>query len=408
MKKKNPWLFVLILILIAVVVTVIVKIANPGFSPLGEAIPEPTPCAHSWEAGICTQCGTQCEHVFTQGVCKICGMPCNHDWQHGVCKKCGLLCAHDKHDSESLLCVDCGEHQPHELANAKCRHCDYEPAFYDDFLPDEFYTPCNEQGKVLTFNYGTNFYGSVNGTVKGAKIYLPYGYDHYDKDTKYDVMIVIHGMGGSENDMISASFPYGGKTLCMRNIYDHMIQDGLCKPMIIVGICTYAYLGEEYEDTGARQIGYELRETILPYIVNHFNTYAENSNIEAISAARQHFGIGGLSNGSLYALNSGMIQNFDLFGNYACFSGNNYAESVVRVINEEENKNLPIFCFMAGAGVNGSQQGNSSRGFETIVKGCDRLTEGENAFYIGVNAGHDWKTWTTCMYDALLVLFQDV
>ena len=366
---------------------------------------------HDWEDGHCSICGIACQHEYSGGVCRICGMSCPHTrWEHGVCADCGLLCSHEKHNAKTLLCSECGEKQHHAMLNGKCSSCNYVPEFYEDWLPERFYEPCEEQGKILTLNYGATYYAMHMSTVKTAKIYVPYNYDDSDIETKYNVVFFIHGLGGEPTNLIDDVFTADGKQICMRNIYDHMIAEGLCEPFIAVGVDTYITVDEEEDDvdTGYAQVARELREVVVPYIASHFNTYAESDRLEDIVAARQHFALAGLSNGSLYTLHSGFLRNFDIFGNYAAFSGNNCYEEVLKTITSEENQQYPIFCFFAGAGTREGQQKFSSLGFHTIVDGCDRLSEGKNAFYVSVEAGHDWKTWSTDLYNSLLVMFQDV
>lgn len=65
----------------------------------------------------------------------------------------------------------------------------------------------------------------------------------------------------------------------------------------------------------------ELREDILPFIVQNYSTYAADGSAEAISAARDHFAYAGLSMGSIYAYNSVMPLCLDLFAWFGCFSG---------------------------------------------------------------------------------------
>ncbi len=193
----------------------------------------------------------------------------------------------------------------------------------------------------------------------------------------------------------------------MKNIYDNMIDQKLCKPMIIV--CPTTYNGPYYSNEGGTEhMARELRETILPFVADHFSTYAASGTIADLQEAREHFGIGGMSNGALYALNSGMQRDFDLFSNYICFSGNSEPYAVAEAINSESWKNLPISYFFAGAGYYDSQWQNTYYGFQIIVDQVDRLSEGKNAFYRDVNGGHDFSVWSVNIFNALQMAFPEV
>ena len=137
-------------------------------------------------------------------------------------------------------------------------------------------------------------------------------------------MIALHGAGGDEHGMMDkVHIPNGGDGTCFRLIYDRMLYEKLCEPFILVSVNVYSLVEENsFTGYGEKNLAGRLRTLILPYVAGHYNTYAADPSEEAIRAARAHFGLIGLSNGALYALSAGFADNFELFGNYACFSGN--------------------------------------------------------------------------------------
>ena len=372
---------------------IIIAVQNEYEEPQQEhAQTEPTPCDHEW----------------TDGVCSICGEKCRHLWKNGKCRVCGFPCPHEQHDGDSKRCYQCGSVVCHHYMDGVCTLCNEPPTFYDDILPIKFYEQSDKPGKILTFAYGTTLYGWQQSMVKTAKIYLPYGYDQYDTETKYNVILLIHGGGDNKNCWLETVYEYPFATFTMRDIYDNMIKYHEADPFIVVSIDTAIPWDEDILDTGDDQMAKEIRETIMPYVAEHFHTYAADGSLESLQAARSHFAVGGLSNGSLYALNSGLVKNFDIFGSFACFSGNNAKEEVIKTVAKEEFSDLPIYCFFAGAGTYDGQLYRTNHGYERILEETDRLADGVNAFYQDVVGAHEWKVWSTDLFNAIPLLFQDL
>ena len=358
-------------------------------------------CNHpAYDGGVCIQCGSACQHDFRDGVCVICGEECAHEWDGGTCVICGAACSHAHHDPESLRCAECGLEVPHSYFHGKCE-CGAEPVFYDGTLPAEFYAECEHPGTVEKRSYTQKlYYQGGEEVTKNLNVYLPYG---YSEQQKYNVLVLIHGGGDNEDSWITKVYDFGFP-LKMQNIYDNMIERKLCKPLIIVCPCTY---NDPYgwNDSGIDQMATELRETILPFVAENYSTYAASGDLSDLQAAREHFGIGGMSNGAIYALNSGMMKNLDLFSNFICFSGNSLPYQVAEAINSEEWKDLPIPYFYAGAGFYDSQWQNTYYGFQIMVENTDKLTEGENAFYRDIDGGHNFGVWNVNMFNALQMVF---
>lgn len=379
-------------------------------------------CPHDWENGVCAMCGMVCSHLWTEDGCDYCGMNCPHDWkkngfcamcgkmclhqwEDGVCSVCSMECSHSEHDAESQLCAVCGEKVVHNFVAGRCA-CGAEPLLYSEFLPEEYFAECDEKGEIADVSYYAPYY-AFDGEIMVGKVmsvYLPYG---YDESEKYNVMVLLHGGSGNNSDWMQGVIQFeDGDVVCMRNLYDNMIKDRIIEPMIIVTPYTDSYVfGGGFADTGAQQLGPELRDIIMPYIAEHYSTYAENGSIEALSAAREHFGIGGNSNGSLNAYNAGLVENLDLFANFMCISGSNNARGVVEALESKAFSSLPVDFLYAGAGTTDPQNNNVLVGFQHIVENTPRLIEGENALCFEIKGGHDWKTWSTSFFNAMQLLF---
>ena len=236
-------------------------------------------------------------------------------------------------------------------------------------------------------------------------IYLPYGYDPVQR---YNVLILIHGGNGSSHDFTDMEFINEDQDypFTMKALYDRMIAEKRCEPLIIVSPYTCIHRDKEYPGyVPDVYFAKELREYILPYVVENYSTWAEGGTEEELRAARDHFGIGGVSNGSLYTYETGMSLCFDLFSQYICLSGCYDPLTIAAAINREEWTDLPIRFYYAGCADEDWQHANSKIGFDAILASTERLTLGENSFYVDMHGEHNWSQWAAHMYNALPLVF---
>ena len=293
----------------------------------------------------------------------------------------------------------------HSFVKGVCSVCGAKPEFLTDWLPDEFYQETNHAGTVTAVEYDTKAFAAYDQLTyhKRMNVYLPYG---YDATKPYNVLVLIHGQGDNEDDWLVDTHESGGHAMCGRVILDNIFEKGLAEPCIVVTPVTETKFVQGLT-AGIVQMQDELRETILPYIVEHYSTYARDGSVAGLQAARSHFGLGGLSNGALFTYEGGMRHDFDLFGSYCAFSVNGEPWKTVSAIQTDEFAALPVDCLFTGAGsLNDWQQNYTKIGFEHFVEKDSRFVEGENAWNVDVNGGHEWKVWFTCLYNAMQVMFQ--
>ena len=295
----------------------------------------------------------------------------------------------------------------HSFVKGVCSVCGAKPEFLTDWLPDEFYQETNHAGTVTAVEYDTKAFAAYDQLTyhKRMNVYLPYG---YDATKPYNVLVLIHGQGDNEDDWLVDTHESGGHAMCGRVILDNIFEKGLAEPCIVVTPVTETKFVQGLT-AGIVQMQDELRETILPYIVEHYSTYARDGSVAGLQAARSHFGLGGLSNGALFTYEGGMRHDFDLFGSYCAFSGNGEPWKTVSAIQTDEFAALPVDCLFTGAGsLNDWQQNYTKIGFEHFLEKDSRFVEGENAWNVDVNGGHEWKVWFTCLYNAMQVMFQTI
>ncbi len=165
--------------------------------------------------------------------------------------------------------------------------------------------------------------------AKKCNIYLPPGYDVENTDTKYNVLYLLHGVGGNRYEWLYGSGQEGGNFVIL-NIFDHLIANGEMQPLIVVfpeGRSSHdwentAFNSHQTNILGFYYFDYELRYDLIPFIESNYNTFAniEDTSVEAIKYNRNHRAIAGLSMGGMQALNL-------TFGGYR-FDSTKYTKSV--------------------------------------------------------------------------------
>lgn len=151
-----------------------------------------------------------------------------------------------------------------------------------------------------------------NAITKKGNIYLPPGYDENNNETKYNVLYLLHGVGGNRYEWLHGSGQVDSNfVIC--NIFDNLIASGEIEPLIVV--FPEGRSSHDWGDTGFNShktnvlgfyyFDYELRYDLIPFIESNYNTYAniKDESQEAIEYNRKHRAIAGLSMGGMQALN---------------------------------------------------------------------------------------------------------
>ena len=318
--------------------------------------------------------------------------PCPHDWSGGVCALCGEVCPHEAHDAESAVCLVCGEPVRHRYVDGVCAVCGKSPVVYTEPLPARYYQRSDTPGTHRRESY------PYNGRTYPLAVWLPHD---YREDISYNVILLMPGDKSYYNAWIDMDLSApGGGLYCMSDVFDHIAEEKLCDPFIVVGISNYFGV----EDSVA---GRWICEGVLPYVAEHYATFAADGSAESLKAAREHFAIGGLSRGSIQTYSIGMGRCLEYFANFACFSNMSDADAVARRLNDPARLDLDIRCWYVTWGLQDkeSYQRGQEEGFHSIVERVERLTEGENAFAQAIDAGHNWDTWSTSFFNAIQFLF---
>ncbi len=345
--------------------------------------------------------------------------PCPHPaWEEGVCTACGARCGHPTHDAETRICPVCGEAVPHNYIADVCTRCGAAAVFETVCIPRELFFPCEHAGTVEMLTYVTEDYRiNTDGDdrlalKKQMAVYLPYG---YDPSEQYDVLILLHGLYGSERywlvDLQDYFYPYQDY-VSTANLIDNMMDTAACRKMIIAAPTFYRNSANSYDySRGIDQERFtrELREDILPALVSHYSTWAADSSPAAISAAREHFAYAGLSMGSMYAYTSVIPDCLDLFAWFGCFSGSDGdMPSLAEQLNRPPLSEYPIRYFYNSIGTSDSFYSLHWNQYHDLVWRCDGLSEGENAAFTEFEAlGHTYTAWSIGLYNFLPLLFAE-
>lgn len=165
---------------------------------------------------------------------------------------------------------------------------------------------------------------AVNGEaiMKSCCVYLPACYDESDSDTRYNVLYLLHGVGGDQYEWLHGNGTVDGDYILCRML-DNLIANGDIDPVIIVmpnGRSSHDWTDCTFNSEGTNMLGfyyfdYELRYDLIPFIESTFKTYVNirKTSQEAIEYNRMHRAIAGLSMGGMQALNL-------VLGGYRCDS----------------------------------------------------------------------------------------
>ena len=386
MSKKTSLVLTALLLIVCVVLCALRAASRDPLLPAAApeesaAAPEATPHRHLFdpETGLCTVCGFVCDHAE------------GFDEDHR-CLVCGWQCRNQSHDSETALCPICGEAFRHHFGmDGICEVCGAEAPLVFGELPDRYFEPSEHEGRhyreTLT---------DADGTELEIAVWLPWD---YGEEQRYNVVVLMHGDGGQAGDWTDEPEPTQRGEIEFRRVYDRMVEERLCEPFLIVGISNRPFAQPEKGDK-------ILKELLLPYIAQHFSTYLGGGSPEELRAGRAHLAVGGLSRGSMFTYSCVMPRCLDVVGNFCCFS-NGANNRISSQLNAAENLGYEIVSYVASYGMSDDPEtGAIHRSiYRSICSRVERVTDGENARMLAIGAGHNFITWTSSLYDALLLMF---
>ncbi len=284
-------------------------------------------------------------------------------------------------------------------------------------IPQEYRAQASEQGTMEVVSYS-----SENGT-KEAYVYLPYGYDSSDEDTKYEILYLMHGGGGSS----STYFGTPSSPNYLKNTVDHLIEDKRIEPLIIVLPTFYPQGDRDSSVSNAsrftKDFPEELVNDLIPAVESTYHTYAEDTDKEGLKASREHRAFGGFSMGSVttwYVFHDSL----EYVSTFLPSSGDSWLEGEYGGANSSEQtaQDLADAVTSLGYGTSDFQIYASTgtddiayRQFDPQINAMKELSDvfvfaeekGQGNLYYNLAEGrtHDFASAADYFYDGLLFLY---
>lgn len=274
----------------------------------------------------------------------------------------------------------------------------------DVVLPKYTNLNTKEAGTIERITYTAHdYYGDGESVEKEANVYLPYG---YDESKQYNVLYLMHGIGGDEDE-----WGMTGSTSRVKIIMDNLAYFGDIESFIVVtpnGRATANHSKDASDFNSFYSFGLELRNDLIPYIESHYSTYADyDENGYDMSASRAHRAMAGLSMGGMQTINIGIGECIDLFGYFGAFSAAPTSNTASVTANLLKDNTYPIYYFY---NICGLQDNIAHSAHSSAVKAlpalCDQFVEGENFMWQEVKGNHDFGVWYLGFYNFAQIAFK--
>ena len=382
------------------------------------------PCTHGEFAdGFCTVCGKPCMYDFGKpGVCDICGYKCPHnEFEDSVCTECGYRCPHKKwlgglcmtclkvcdHPSHTMggQCKDCGEYVRHTYEDSVCSVCGKHLELLTSRMTDEFFRDVPEKGTVEKIEYPSIRYEDNAEIVKKMQVYLPYG---YSEKQKYNLLILCAGLGDNEEYFFTNTHYYmDGTERHFKDCLDQAIYTRVCDPLIVVNISWARdyYETEPQNWIDSPQMGQEIRDIILPYMIEHYSLYAENTEWSTMVANRDHVAMYGLSYGALL-INKGIIPYcYDLIAWYT--DASNASPHASAAVDKIKESGLPMRMYMCSYSSDEISKETTKTAYHDILQGCKGIVvDGYTGLELEFkDHGHSVDMFDAMVYNSLQIFF---
>ena len=259
-------------------------------------------------------------------------------------------------------------------------------------------------GKIEKITYASHdWYGSGSEITKDAYVYLPFG---YSDEKQYNVLYLMHGIGGDEKE-----WGMTDSTSRVKAIMDNLIYYGDIEPFIVVtpnGRSSKDHSAEGSDYRSFYSFGEELRNDLIPYIESHYSTYAEASGEEYdMTLARDHRAMAGLSMGGMQTINIGIGECADLISYFGAFSAAPTSNSASKTARLLKDNDYPVHFFYNICGTNDAvAYSSAAAAAKELPKVCDRFTDGENFMWQELPGGHDFNIWYLGFYNFARLAFR--
>lgn len=286
---------------------------------------------------------------------------------------------------------------------AKAAEKKAEPAEHVLILPARFIMPYAGGGTVELITYTAHDYknGVKEDTEKRAYVYLPEG---YDESKQYNVLYLMHGIGGDEKEW-TLDKKQDSK---IKRMMDNLAANGDIEPFIVVTPNGRATACSEGNDA-FYDYAYELRNDLIPYIESHYSTYAEYSEDGYdLTATRTHRAMAGLSMGGMQTINVGICECLDIMSWFGAFSAapTSYNASKVAASIDASEYTVDFFYNICGTDDN-IAYGSHAAAAKNVCALTDKLEDGVNYMWQEKKGGHDFNIWNLGFFNFALEVFKE-
>ena len=270
----------------------------------------------------------------------------------------------------------------------------------DEIIPSKYISlRVKEAGTIEHISYTSyDYFGDGSEVTKEANVYLPYG---YDASQKYNVLYLMHGIGGDE-----AEWGMTNNMSRVKIIMDNLIYYGDIEPFIVVtpngrSAKNHAKNGSDYMSFYC--FGQELRNDLIPYMESNYSTYSSENPADS----RDHRAMAGLSMGGMQTINIGIGECVDLFSYFGAFSAaptSNPASKTAELLKENT---LPIHYFYNLCGTEDNiAYASASAAAKNLPAVCDQFVDGENFMWQEKKGIHDFNIWYLGFYNFAQLAFK--
>lgn len=294
-------------------------------------------------------------------------------------------------------------------AEESARKTDFPDNTFVEMDPN-YITGVTQRGKTVLFTYEAQTQEGESYT-KRALVYVPYGYDEADPDTRYNVLYLMHGHGGG----YTTFFKGAGSFSNMQFTLDAMIEKGHIEPLLVVAP-TYVVPGKD-EFWCAGNFWYELNNYLIPAFESEYHTYAQDVTPEGIKASRTHRAYSGFSMGAVSCWAT-FEHSLDQIAYYMpCCGGASFGDDTAvaaqRLANSvaQAGYTKDDFFIYAGCGGEGdvgypgmTAQVEAMKLLSDTFVYCENFRDG-NLYYTQCSGGHSTKSVELIMYCALPAFF---
>ena len=262
-----------------------------------------------------------------------------------------------------------------------------------------------QRGKVVMFVYDAV---TPDGEAykKSALVYLPYGYDAADTQTRYNVLYLMHGSGQNNMEFLKGMGAMSSTSMML----DAMIEKGRIEPLIVV-TPTFNVPGHD-EGFGAANFAYELENYLIPAFEGEYHTYAADVTPEGIKASRGHRAMAGFSMGAMCTWNV-FANCLDEIAYYMPIAGAGWGTTPQMLAGSiaAAGYTKDDFFIYAGCGGPGDiayhGMNDMIAAMETLPEVfvmCENFADG-NLYYTQCDGGHSRNTVELIMYAGLPTFF---